>query len=88
MAANMICTQRLYQTADRSELVPEGDAKASFLYATPGDEIPASAVELYGLVDGALPEKKAGKEKKAPAETKPADNPQTKPATTPANKGS
>lgn len=50
----MKCTQRLYLTADRKKLVPEGDKKAASLYAIPGDEIPGSAHELFGLVDGHL----------------------------------
>ena len=65
--ANMICTQRLYHTADKSKVVAEGDPNAAFLYAVPGDEIPETAVELYGLVDGGLPEKKASKAEKAAA---------------------
>ncbi len=71
MAQNQICTQRLYLTADKSALVGEGDNRAATLYATPGDEIPASAAEQFGLVGGALPEKTASKPKKA-TETKPA----------------
>ena len=38
------------------ELVAEGDPRAAFLYAAVGDEIPQSAVEKFGLVDGKLPE--------------------------------
>ncbi|WP_034157919.1 hypothetical protein [Sphingomonas sp. ERG5] len=45
---------RLYLTADRLALVLEGDTRAATLYATPGDDIPDSAAERYGLVDGAL----------------------------------
>lgn len=61
----MICNQRLYLTKDRKKLVPHGDARAAFLYATPGDEIPASAAEMFGLVDGELPSKPAAKPKPA-----------------------
>lgn len=50
----MQCTQRLYLTEDKQKLVGEGDKKAAFLYAVPGDEIPDSAVEKFGLVDGHL----------------------------------
>jgi len=78
--ANMICKQRLYLTADKAKVVAEGDARAAFLYAVPGDEIPESAAERFGLVDGGLPEKKAAKQAKGPAETKPAAAPETKPA--------
>lgn len=74
MSQNMIAAQKLFLTADKAELVPEGDARARFLYAVPGDEIPASAAEKFGLVDGKLPAKKAK------AETKPAKAAETKPA--------
>ena len=53
----MKCTQRLYLTADRDAVVPEGHDAAASLYATPGDDIPDEAAERFGLVDGALPEK-------------------------------
>ena len=51
----MFAQQRLYLTADKAKLVPEGDEDAATLYASPGDEIPDSAAERFGLVDGALP---------------------------------
>lgn len=76
----MQCQQRLYQTADRTKLVHEGDPKAAFLYATPGDEIPDNAAERYGLKEGKLPGKAAsaggGKQKDAPPnkERKPGQN--------------
>lgn len=50
----MKCTQRLYLTADRKRVVPAGDKKAASLYAVPGDEIPQSAADRFGLVDGHL----------------------------------
>jgi predicted flap endonuclease-1-like 5' DNA nuclease len=55
----MIAQQRLYLTADKQTAVAEGDKRAAFLYAVPGDEIPDSAAKLFGLVDGGLP--KSGK---------------------------
>lgn len=59
----MYAKQRLYLTADRSKLVAEGDKRAAFLYCTLGDEIPQSAADKFGLVDGAL----QGSEKAKPA---------------------
>lgn len=50
----MKAAQRLYLTADRDALVGEGDPAGAFLYAAPGDEIPDSAVERFGLVEGRL----------------------------------
>ena len=52
----MIAKQRLFHIADKSALVPEDNVDAAFLYASVGDEIPESAAELYGLVDGGLPD--------------------------------
>lgn len=74
----MKCTQRLYLTADREKVVGEGDASAATLYAVPGDEIPDSAAEKFGLVDGALPAKGGPKKDNAPA---------NKGGKAPANKG-
>lgn len=50
----MKCRQRLYLTADRKKIVPEGDKKAASLYAVPGDEIPQESHDRFGLVDGHL----------------------------------
>jgi hypothetical protein len=50
----MKCTQRLYLTTDRKKVVGDGDKKAASLYAVPGDEIPQSAHDAFGLVDGHL----------------------------------
>ncbi|WP_346915054.1 helix-hairpin-helix domain-containing protein [uncultured Roseibium sp.] len=65
----MIAKQRLYLTADKKTAVAEGDKRAAFLYAVPGDEIPDSAAKQFGLVDGGLP--KPGK----PATSKDGQNP-------------
>ena len=74
--------ERLYLTADRNRVVREGDKAAAFLYAAPGDEIPDSAVQRFGLVGGRLPDgkgkpatedkerKPAGDKEKAPGDTK------------------
>jgi len=50
----MKATQRLYLTADRKKVVPAGHPKAATLYCVPGDEIPQSAADKLGLVDGGL----------------------------------
>lgn len=55
MAQLMVAAMRLCLTADRDELVAEDDPRAAFLYASVGDEIPQSAVEKFGLVEGKLP---------------------------------
>ncbi len=78
----MECKQRLYLTADKAKLVAEGDKEAATLYASPGDEIPEKAAELFGLVDGALPGRKAKF-----AEVKDGTAPPNKEAPPPADKG-
>lgn len=50
----MLAKTRLYLTADRAAVVREGDPRAATLYAAIGDEIPASAVARFGLVDGTV----------------------------------
>lgn len=46
---------RLWFTADRDALVPEGHQDAAFLYAAIGDEIPDDAADRFGLAEGLLP---------------------------------
>lgn len=98
MSQNVIAAQRLYLTADKSALVGEGDERAAFLYASPGDEIPPEAAEKFGLVDGALPGFDAAAEAEAAAKAqaeadakaqaeKEAAKPADKAAPAPANKG-
>lgn len=53
---SQICGERLCLTLDRQALVRAGHEKANSLYATPGTEIPGSAVERFGLVDGCIPD--------------------------------
>lgn len=55
MSQNMIAAEKLFLVGDKTALVREGDARAAFLYATEGDEIPADAAEMFGLIDGKLP---------------------------------
>ncbi|MFZ5749095.1 MAG: hypothetical protein ACOY45_15730 [Pseudomonadota bacterium] len=50
----MKAMERLYLTADRRALVRQGDPAAATLYAVPGDTIPDSAAERFGLVDGTI----------------------------------
>lgn len=56
----MFCKQRLYLVSATASaaafLVAEGDKRGETLYASPGDEIPASAVAMFGLEDGRLPD--------------------------------
>lgn len=52
----MIAKQRLYLNAAKSALVAAGHPDAAQLYCTPGDQIPDSAAERFGLVDGELQE--------------------------------
>lgn len=54
MPGNQVAQQRLYLTAEKDRLVRQDDPAAAFLYCSPGDEIPASAAEHFGVVDGKL----------------------------------
>ena len=78
----MQAKQRLYLTADRKTVVPEGDRLAAMLYCVVGDEIPESAVARFGLVDGGLPEPAS-----KPAKTKEAPKPANKEAGAGEDKG-
>lgn len=79
---NQIAEQDFYLDAAKTKLVEPGE-KAAFLWARKGDEIPASACEKFGIVDGKLPEKKGGKK---PA-NKGGSTPANKGGSTPPNKG-
>ena len=43
------CTEKLWLTADRSRLVPDGSAEAAFLFCVPGRQIPMRDAVQYGL---------------------------------------
>jgi hypothetical protein len=45
-----IPTSRLWLTADRGKVVPEGDSAAAFLFAIPGRVIPRAEALRYGLI--------------------------------------
>lgn len=42
--------ERLWLTADKEGLVPDGHADAAFLFCAPGQPIPIEEAERYGLV--------------------------------------
>lgn len=80
----MHAQERIYLTADKTMAVAAGDKRAAFLYATPGDEIPQSAADVLGIVDGKVKGKakaetqqsvptvvKTGREVKAKSPAKP-----------------
>ena len=73
----MFAKTRLFHTADKSTLVHEDSEDAAFLYANTGDEIPESAAELYGLVDGDLAKAKPEKGKLGKAATGDGDKSKT-----------
>lgn len=50
----MQAKERLWLTADKSKIVPEGHKDAATLYAAVGDEIPQTAADRYGIKDGAV----------------------------------
>ncbi len=78
---NMIAKERMYTNAAQTRLVRAGSPDAAFLYATPGTEIPESAVKRFGIVNGR-------KFTKEPAPAKKAKTPAADKAKKPAeNKG-
>src|SRR5687768_4320600 len=57
--------EKLWLTADGTELVLDGDERAARLFATPDMQIPVEDAEKYGLVDGRLKAGKAAANKEA-----------------------
>ena len=49
MEKPFICDRRLWLTADKKEVVEEGDSKAAFLWATPGHRVTEAAAKQFGL---------------------------------------
>lgn len=59
-----IVDRKLWLTADRDQVVEEGDSRAAFLFATPGDEVSDTDAKRYGLKAAAKP---ADKQASAPS---------------------
>lgn len=68
-ADNFTATERIWLTADRERVVPDGSAEAAFLLANEGSEIPAAEAERLGL---------AGRKAAAKPEDKQAEAPENK----------
>ena len=66
-------------TADRQELVDDGDPRAAVLYCTPGMQIPRSEAERHGLVD-TDDDQATDTDKEAKARTEPPNKARTRPA--------
>lgn len=45
----LVADETLYETADRSELVAEGDPRAAYLFCIPGQTIRPQDAERHGL---------------------------------------
>lgn len=60
----VIASEKLWLTADRSRVVPDGDAEAAFLFCTPGKAISDDDAKRYGVKAKAKP---ANKEADPPA---------------------
>jgi hypothetical protein len=81
MPSKFVTDRKLWLTADKSEVVEDGDPRAAFLLASAGKEIDAETAERYGLsgkAKGGKPNAEAkavtappeNKAVKAPAATK------------------
>ncbi len=44
------CESKLWLTADRLRVVPDGDPEAAFLFCVPGRAIPLEEAERFGLI--------------------------------------
>ena len=53
-----IVDRKLWLTADKDQVVEDGDPGASFLFASPGDEVTDEDAKRYGLKGGAKPQDK------------------------------
>jgi len=85
---NQIAAQRMFLNAGKTAVLAEGHEDAAFFYAGKGDEIPATACERFGIVDGKVPTKGRAKASgKAQGEGKEKAPPANKGGKTPANKG-
>jgi len=67
-ADDYIAEERLWLNADQDKLVPQGHKDAAFLFAIPGDVIPAEKAKAFGL--GKKKAEAAGDKKRAPARNK------------------
>lgn len=56
--------RKLWLTADREQVVEDGDPDAAFLFASPGDEVSDEDAKRYGVKAKAKP---ADKQASAPA---------------------
>lgn len=65
--ALVVVNEKLWLTEDKDEVVADGDERAKFLLATPGDEISVEDAERYGLLEPAKP--KAAAKPKAEKES-------------------
>lgn len=76
-SATVVAEQRLWLTADKDELVPDGDPRARFLFSVPGRAIPYADALRYGLLD-----------EPAEPEPEPEDNSEPEPSSEPEPAGS
>lgn len=53
MAGAWVADRRLWLTADRGRLVPDGHPEAAFLFCTVGTAVPAEEARRFGLMDEA-----------------------------------
>lgn len=82
----MILDRKVWLTADKGEVVEDGDPRAAFLLGNEGVEIPDDEAKRLGLAPRV--EQPVDEEEAAPADAKQADQPEDKQADAPANKAS
>lgn len=81
-SAVLIADRRIWLTADRSAVVEDGDARAAFLLAGQGGEIPPAEVQRLniGLVDGRVSRVSARPTSEPETSARPAPADKAKPA--------
>jgi hypothetical protein len=89
-------TEKLWLTAEKDELVPDGDERAAFLFCVPGQRVSQADAERYGMFKPDEPEvdegpadgevEKSTEDDGQADETKAAEPAEDKQAPTPANK--
>ncbi len=70
----MIAKERMYQTADKKELVGHGDKKSAFLFSGIGNRIEDAIAKKYGLVDGRMAPTASSPERTVGVKDKSVDN--------------
>lgn len=83
-------TEKLWLTADKGQLVPDGDERAAILFCIPGQKVSRADAQRYGMLRAAdedtEPVPAEAPTPETPEAEQPTDEPEEKQAEAPANK--